>query len=216
LSTPGLLPGLVYDGPADAPLTIALAHGAGAPMESPFMAAFARGLAARGLRAARFEFPYMAARRATGVKKPPDRAPVLLDAWRAVVREIGGADLVIGGKSMGGRIASMVAAEMEDAGTGVRGLVCLGYPFHAPGKPANADRLRHLAGLRTPTLICQGTRDTLGGYDDVRDYALSPAIQVHWLDDGDHGFKPRKASGLTEEGNWGSAMDAIAAFAGRL
>ncbi len=209
-------PPLLFDGPDDAPLTVALAHGAGAPMESPFMTAFAEGLAAEGYRAARFEFPYMTERRKTGVKKPPDRATVLMDTWRAVIGELGGDGLVIGGKSMGGRIATMIAADMEDAGTGIRGVVALGYPFHGPGKPMNPDRLAHLENLKTPSLFCQGTRDTLGSRDDVETYALSEAIAFHWLDDGDHGFKPRKASGLTEEGNWDSAISAIARFLGGL
>ena len=209
-------PPLLLDGPDDAPLTIVLAHGAGAPMDSTFMAAFAEELAAEGYRAARFEFSYMAERRRTGTKKPPDRAHVLLDTWRAVIGELGGGGLVIGGKSMGGRIASMIAAEMEDAGTGVRGLVCLGYPFHGPGRPMNPDRLAHLENLKTPALICQGARDTLGNAEDVAGYALSPAISVHWLEDGDHGFKPRQASGLTEDGNWRSAIGAIVRFLGAL
>ena len=158
----------------------------------------------------------MAGRRRTDTKKPPDRAHVLLDTWRAVIGELGGDGLVIGGKSMGGRIASMIAAEMEDAGTGVRGLVCLGYPFHGPGRPMNPDRLAHLENLKTPALICQGARDTLGNAEDVAGYALSPAIFVHWLEDGDHGFKPRQASGLTEDGNWRSAIGAIVRFLGAL
>jgi predicted alpha/beta-hydrolase family hydrolase len=185
-------------------------------MDSTFMAAFAEVLAAEGYRAARFEFPYMGERRRTGTKKPPDRAHVLLETWRAVIGELGGDGLVIGGKSMGGRIASMIAAEMEDAGTGVRGLVCLGYPFHGPGRPMNPDRLAHLENLKTPALICQGARDTLGNAEDVAGYALSPAIFVHWLEDGDHGFKPRQASGLTEDGNWRSAIGAIVRFLGAL
>jgi len=208
-------PEFLFDGPADAPLTVALAHGAGAPMESPFMNAFAEGLAAHGHRVARFEFPYMAERRLTGKKKPPDRATVLLETWRAVIAQLGPANLVIGGKSMGGRIASMVVHEMESARgglPGVAGLVCLGYPFHGPGKPAAPERLGHMATLATPTLICQGTRDTLGNAREVGGYALSAAVRVHWLEDGDHGFKPRKASGLTEAGNWADAIEAIQAF----
>ncbi len=204
-------PQILFDGPTDAPLTVALAHGAGAPMDSPFMATFAEGLAARGFRAARFEFPYMVRRRETGTKRPPDRGPVLLDTWKAVIAELGPGNLVIGGKSMGGRIASMVADE-----TGVRGLACLGYPFHGPGKPMNPDRLAHLETLGTPALFCQGTRDSLGSAEDVAGYTLSRAITMHWLQDGDHGFKPRKASGLTGEGNWTDAIDAIVRFLGRL
>ena len=203
-------PDLVFDGPPEAPLTIALAHGAGAPMDSPFMAAFAEGLAAQGFRTTRFEFPYMAERRRSGVKRPPDRAPVLLAAWHAVIAALGPGRLVIGGKSLGGRIASLVADE-----TGVRGLVCLGFPFHAPGRPAT-ERIRHMANLATPTLILQGARDTLGNADEVAGYDLAPAVRVHWLADGDHGFKPRKGSGRTEAQNWDEAIAALADFVGGL
>jgi len=209
------MPSIIYNGPQGknkhAPLTVALAHGAGAPMDSPFMVAFAEGLADAGFRAARFEFPYMVDRRETGIKKPPNRASILLEAWRAVINEIGADKLVIGGKSMGGRIASMVADEM-----GVRGLVCLGYPFHGPGKPMNPDRLAHLEGLKTPALFCQGTRDTLGSRDDVDTYALSGAISLNWLEDGDHGFKPRVKSGFTEAEHWQNSMRAIVQFLGRV
>lgn len=201
------LPEFLFDGPADAAVTVVLAHGAGAPMDSPFMVAFAEGLAARGLRVARFEFPYMTQRRATGKKRQPDRAPVLEATWLNVIDHLGANKLVIGGKSMGGRIASMVA----DA-AGVRGLVCLGYPFHPPGKPEKT-RTAHLAELRTPTLILQGTRDSLGNAEAVAGYTLSPAIRLHWLEDGDHGFKPRKASGRTKAGNWAEAIEALADFA---
>ena len=195
-------------------LTICLAHGAGAPMDSPFMAAMADGLAAHGFRVVRFEFPYMAARRTGGPKRPPDRAPVLLDRWRAVIAALGRDSLVIGGKSMGGRFASMVAADLEREGTPVRGLVCLGYPFHAPGQaPDKAEaRIAHLRGLETPTLICQGSRDPFGTREQVPAYRLPPSIRLHWLEDGDHGFKPRQASGRTEAQNLAQAVDAMAAF----
>ena len=206
---------IVFSGPKSAPLTVALAHGAGAPMDSPYMDAFAEGLAARGLRCARFEFPYMAQRRDDGKKRPPNPARVLLATWRAVIDEIGRDNLVIGGKSMGGRMASMVAADLESEGTPVRGVVCLGYPFHPPGKP---DKLRteHLETLKTKTLICQGTRDPFGTEADVPGYPLSKAIRLMWLADGDHGFKPRKASGRTEAQNWDAALDAIQAFCAKL
>src|SRR5947209_5742628 len=144
---------LLFTGPAQAARTLALAHGAGAGMDTAFMEAFAMGLADRGLRVARFEFPYMAERRKSGKKRPPDREPVLREAWLEVVEQLGADGLLIGGKSMGGRIASLIADQAN-----VAGLVCLGYPFHPVGKP---DRLRvgHLRALRTPTLILQGTRD---------------------------------------------------------
>jgi hypothetical protein len=194
------------DGPPEAPATVILAHGAGAGMDSPAMTAFAEGLAAAGLHAVRFEFPYMQRRRESGKRGGPDRAPVLLESWRQVIDGFDREQLIIGGKSMGGRIASMVA---DDAG--VRGLVCLGYPFHPPGRPEKL-RTEHLAGLRTPTLIVQGTRDPFGDAEEVPGYELSPAITVHWLEDGDHSFKPRKSSGQTLEQNLEEAIAAIVAF----
>ena len=199
-------PHLLFDGPEDGPL-LALAHGAGAPMDSTFMNAFARGLGEKGLRVARFEFPYMRLRRETGKSKPPDREPALREAWLQVIAELGGGEkLVIGGKSMGGRMASLVADE-----AGVRGLVCLGYPFHPVGKP---DRLRtaHLAALRTPTLIVQGTRDAFGTPEEVSGYELSPAIRIIWLEDGDHSWKPRASSGRTEKQNLAEGVEAVAEF----
>jgi len=200
-------PKLLIDGPKDAPWTIALAHGAGAPMDSPFMSIMAQGLAKRGYRVARFEFPYMAARRTGGRRGAPDREPVLRETWLAVVEALGRERLIIGGKSMGGRIASMVADE-----AGVAGLVCLGYPFHPVGKPTQL-RVKHLEDLKTPTLILQGERDPFGGRDDVATYKLSRAIRVHWLTDGDHSFKPRKSSGVTEAQNLETAIAEIDKFA---
>ena len=171
------------------------------------MAAVASGLGGHGIRVVRFEFPYMARRRSEGRKAPPDRAPVLLETWRQVIAELGPAGrLVIGGKSMGGRMASLVADE-----TGVAGLLVFGFPFHAPGKDA-ADRIGHLAALATPTLIVQGTRDTLGSRQEVAGYALSPAVRLHWIEDGDHSLKPRKASGLSPEEAMTQAVDAAAGF----
>lgn len=192
--------------------TLILAHGSGAPMDSPFMATLAAAIAAAGVRVLRFEFPYMAARRAGGSKRPPDRAPVLLDAWREAVAASGVRPerLVIGGKSLGGRIASLVADEL-----GVRGLVCLGYPFHPPGKPEKL-RTEHLEQLATPALILQGERDPFGTTDDVATYTLAPTIEVEWLPDGDHSFKPRVRSGRTEADNLGAAADAVTAFVKRL
>jgi predicted alpha/beta-hydrolase family hydrolase len=194
-------------GPASPKFTVILAHGAGAPMDSAFMEAMADGLAARGIRVVRFEFPYMAERRASGKKRPPDRAPVLLDHWRQVIASFPDRGrLLIGGKSMGGRMASMIADEM-----GVAGLVCIGYPFQPPGT-SGKPRTEHLKGLVTPTLILQGTRDPFGGRDEVAGYELSPAITLHWIEDGDHDLKPRKASGRTSAETEAEAVDKIAEF----
>jgi predicted alpha/beta-hydrolase family hydrolase len=198
----------LFDGPVDAALTVVLAHGAGAPMNTPFLNSVARGLAVGGYRVARFEFPYMRARRDTGRKGgAPDREPILRNSWTEVVEKLGGGGrLVIGGKSMGGRIASMVADEV-----GARGLVCLGYPFHPPGRPEKL-RTKHLETLATPALVVQGTRDPFGTAEDVAGYRLSPAIRVVWLEDGDHSWKPRAASGRTEAQNMADAVAAIREF----
>jgi uncharacterized protein len=200
-------PEIRFDGPADAASLVALTHGAGAPVDDPFLEGIARALAARRVRVARFEFPYMRARREDGHRRPPDREPVLRATWEAAVHALGGGPrLVIGGKSMGGRIASLVADAL-----GARGLVCLGYPFHPPGRPART-RTAHLARLRTPTLIVQGTRDPFGLRDEVAGYALAPGIRVVWIADGDHSLRPRRSSGRTVEENLAEAAEAVAAF----
>lgn len=182
----------LFDGPEDAAATVLLAHGAGAPMDSPAMSAAARALAETGLRVARFEFSYMAARREGGPAKPPPRAETLVPAYRAVVAALDArGPLFIGGKSMGGRVASMAVDELR-AEERVAGLLCLGYPFHPPGRPGSP-RTAHLAQMRAPALICQGTRDPFGTREEVSGYDLSPSIEVFWLEDGDHDLRPRKA-----------------------
>jgi len=157
----------------------------------------------------------MAARRA-GQRRPPPRAETLIPEYRAAVDALGAVGpLIIGGKSMGGRVASMAADELHAAGR-VAGLLCLGYPFHPPGKP---DQLRtaHLAGLETPTLICQGTRDEFGTRDEVAGYALSDRIELLWLEDGDHDLKPRKGvSGFTAADHLKTVAAAVSDWAGRI
>ncbi len=186
-----------------------LAHGAGAPMDSPFMQRMAELLAERGVGVLRFEFPYMAERRRSGGKRPPNPQAQLLECWREVyrlVREQVSGPLAVGGKSMGGRMASLLADELEaDA------LVCLGYPFHAAGKPEKP-RVAHLAELRTPTLIVQGERDALGGRERVGGYSLSPSIEIQWLETADHDLKPLKASGFSHEQHLQRAAQVVADF----
>ena len=197
----------LFDGPEDASITLVLAHGAGAPMNSTFMNVVARGVAGGGIRVARFEFPYMREQPQGGSRRAPDTGAVLKQTWLAAIAHLGGAGrLVIGGKSLGGRIASMVADE-----AGVRGLVCLGYPFHPPGKPGHL-RTKHLETLRTPALIVQGTRDALGSREDVAAYRLSSSIRFVWIEDGDHSFKPRKSSGRTEAQNLSEAIVRVQEF----
>lgn len=194
------------NGPLDSRTTLILAHGAGAPMDTPFMETVAKGVAAAEIRVLRFEFPYMARRRKDQRRRPPDRQPVLLDCWRSVFASVGSGRVAIGGKSMGGRMASLVADEI-----GAAALICLGYPFHPPGKP---DRLRteHLQEMTTPTLILQGERDPFGTRLEVAGYALADSIRVHWLEDGNHDLAPRKKSGRTPEQNLSETVETIAGF----
>ncbi|HEV2899134.1 MAG TPA: alpha/beta fold hydrolase [Pseudaminobacter sp.] len=208
------MPDFLFNGPADARTTILLAHGAGAPMDSAWMNAFAERLAAINIRVARFEFSYMASRRTGDGRKPPPRAETLLSEYRAAVEQIGPAPkLFIGGKSMGGRVASMVAdALFRDEK--IAGLVCLGYPFHPPGSPEKL-RTAHLEKLSAPALICQGERDPFGTKEEVAGYKLSPAISLFWLEDGDHDLKPRKDSGATAKGNLDAAAERVAEWVAR-
>jgi predicted alpha/beta-hydrolase family hydrolase len=201
----------LIDGPEDAAITYAFAHGAGGAMDTPFMTTVARALGARGIRVVRFEFPYMAARRTGGKRGAPDRQPVLLASWRDVVEKLGNRErLFIGGKSMGGRMATMAADEL-----GVRGVVCFGYPFHPPGQPAKV-RTAHLETLSTPMLVLQGERDPFGNRADVATYLLSPSIQIDWLPDGDHSLKPRASAGVTEKENLAGAVATAEAFMARM
>lgn len=178
----------LFDGPAKARHSILLAHGAGAPMDSPAMNAIAKSLAEAGCRVARFEFGYMASRRTSSGRKPPPRAETLCPEYVGAIAALKArGSLIVGGKSMGGRVASMIADEQHAAG-----LLCLGYPFHPVGKPSQL-RTAHLARLKTPTLIVQGTRDPFGTRDEVAGYELSKAIEMLWLEDGDHDLRPRKA-----------------------
>ncbi|VVO11633.1 alpha/beta family hydrolase [Pseudomonas fluorescens] len=191
------------------PRTLILAHGAGAPMDSGFMHDMAARLAGHGVNVLRFEFPYMAQRRLDGGKRPPNPAPKLLECWRevyALVRRHVAGRLAIGGKSMGGRMASLLADELAaDA------LVCLGYPFYAVGKPEKP-RVAHLAELKTPTLIVQGERDALGNRAAVEGYELVPSIEVYWLAAADHDLKPLKVSGFSHEQHLQSAAEKVAGF----
>lgn len=174
---------------------ILLAHGAGAPMDSPFMNQVAAGLAAGKVEVIRFEFPYMQKRRADGKRRPPDRQPKLLAYLLQLIEQFATDEvpLWIAGKSMGGRMASMLAEHDRVAGCFV-----YGYPFYARGKQ-DAPRIAHLQQALKPIHIFQGTRDAMGCRELVDQYSLSTAVSLHWLEDGDHDLKPRKLSGLTQD-----------------
>jgi len=187
----------LIDGPTSAPATVLLAHGAGAPMDSPFLDTIATGLAAQGWRVVRFEFPYMARQREGASRGAPDRLPKLLDRFREQVGlEAGGPPLVLAGKSLGGRVATVLLEEVAASGAPRAGL-CFGYPFHPPGKP---ERLRtaHLQTLKLPTLIVQGERDPFGRREEVEGYGLAPSIRLAWIPEADHSLRPTRRSGLDE------------------
>jgi predicted alpha/beta-hydrolase family hydrolase len=199
------------------PLLI-IAHGAGADSQSDFMTDMASRIADEGIYVVRFDFPYMIKRQEDGKKRPPDRAPKLIAAWQDIIADLA-RPCVIGGKSMGGRIASMVANDAEiDNSEGVdaliKGCTSLGYPFHPPGKPEK-ERTSHLQTLRKPLLMVQGTRDTMGTKDDVAGYTLDEGIEFVWLEDGNHDLKPRKATGVTYEEHLDRTAKAVATFVKR-
>jgi hypothetical protein len=212
-------PELLRAGPADAATVLLLAHGAGAPMTSPFLETFAALLADRAIATVRFEFAYMAARCTGGRRRPPSRAEALVDEYRAAAAGAAmglrsGQQLIIGGKSMGGRVASLVADELYERRI-ASALVVLGYPLHPSGKP---DRLRiaHLERLQCPALMIQGERDPFGTRAEIEALRLPATIRWHWAGDGDHDLGPRGGPGITRRGNLVAAADAVAAFAATL
>lgn len=204
VETPAGPVSVLTDGPSGSPTVVILAPGAGADMRAEFMQVFAEGLAALDMRVVRFNFAY-----AEQGRKAPDRQPVLEATYRAVVEHVRANmspdKLVIGGKSMGGRIASHVAA----SGTDVDGLVFLGYPLHPPGRP---ERIRdaHLYEVKAPMLFVEGTRDPfcpLDTLEHVRAKITAPTT-LYVVDDGDHSLKVRKSSGRSAPDAWQEAIAA--------
>jgi predicted alpha/beta-hydrolase family hydrolase len=208
---------LIENGVKDGPVYI-FAHGAGADMNSDFITEVVEKWSNKGIRVVRFNFPYMIKRAEDGKRRPPDRMPKLLAAYEAVIKQLN-CPVVIGGKSMGGRISSMLLAENALRETSERlpilGSACLGFPFHAPKKDSK-DRLDHLKELTQPLLIVQGTRDALGTQEEVNEYIrakkINASIQLRWLEDGDHNLKPRKASGFSYQQHIDNAIDQTAEF----
>jgi uncharacterized protein len=190
-------------------LTLVLGHGAGAPQTSDFMVAFAQALADRGFSTVTFNFPYMEQGR-----RLPDRAPVLEAAFRAVIAAVRDrADaarnrLVIGGKSLGGRMASHVAAAGLE---GLAGLVFLGYPLHPPAQPERL-RAEHLARIREPMLFVQGSRDAFGTPEELAPLLapLGPAVRIHVVEGGDHSFAVRKRGPVPQAQVFARVQDEIA------
>jgi predicted alpha/beta-hydrolase family hydrolase len=191
---------------------LVLGHGAGAGQRSGFMVEAGRQLSSRGIVVATFDFPYIAAGR-----KSPDKAPVLEEAWRSAIKEARAHDalaalpLFIGGKSMGGRISSHVAAQGVE---GVSGLVFLGYPLHPPGRPQQR-RDAHLPAIAQPMLFVQGSRDEFGTAAEIRELLprLNPQAQLFEVVDGDHSFKVRvKTTGKKQEAVLTEIFDRVEAF----
>jgi predicted alpha/beta-hydrolase family hydrolase len=200
------------DGKTNAPLArLILAHGAGAGKHHDFMQAMASQLTGHNIEVVLFNFPYMQTMMETGKRRPPDKAEKLLSHFAALIDEVAkiqtSVPTFIGGKSMGGRMATMVLDESES----IIGAIAFGYPFHPPGKPEKL-RTAHLETLKKPLLILQGERDTFGTKDEVSAYALSSTIAVSYLTDGDHSFKPRKQSGFTLETHIECAAKSTADF----
>ena len=198
------------DTPAQPVATIILAHGAGAGAESEFMVDMAAQLAALNINVVRFNFEYMVTIKATGKRRPPDKMLKLETCFQSVIASVKNKwpdlPLFLGGKSMGGRVATLILEQSEALGA-----IALGYPFHPPGKPEKL-RTEHLLPLQKPLLIIQGERDTFGRREEVESYGLPAAIQTAYLADGDHSFKPRKASGLTQGEHIQSAAELSLAF----
>jgi uncharacterized protein len=199
-----------YQGPKrGADRAVLLAHGAGADMNAATLTTVADALAAAKVPSLRFNFPYKAAGR-----RSPDRPPVLEAAVREAAAELARVSkvpakrIVFGGRSMGGRIGSIVAAD-----DGALGLVLLGYPLHPPGR-ATQLRVEHFPRLRMPALFVSGTRDAFGTPDELRRETkkIRGKVSFHWIETGDHGFKPLKSSGLTVDGVLADAASAVVAF----
>ena len=201
---------VAYQGPKrGADRAVLLAHGAGADMTAATLTTVADALAAAKIPSLRFNFPYKAAGRHS-----PDRPPVLEASVREAAAELARMAkvplerVVYGGRSMGGRIGSMVAAD-----DGALGLVLLGYPLHPPGK-ATQLRVEHFPRLRMPALFVSGTRDPFGSPDELKRETkkIRGRVTFHWIDTGDHGFKPLKSSGLTVNGVLADAASAVVSF----
>jgi uncharacterized protein len=187
------------------PPVLVLGHGAGAPQSHPFMVDVAAGLAARGVEVVTFDFVYTEKRR-----RAPDKPALLEGCYSAVVEAVrarsGGRPLLLGGKSMGGRIASQIAPRHP----GLAGLVFLGYPLHPPGKP-EAQRAKHLGAIDAPMLFVQGSRDAFGTPDELRPILRAlKAAELFVVDGGDHSFRVPKKSGASQADVMTRVMDEVA------
>ncbi len=193
-----------------------LAHGPSKGMASPFMETIAKGVVAAGVRVVRFHFPYMEDTLQTGKEKPVNQRRILKKCFSEVIthciekERCSSKYIIIGGKSMGARIASIVADEHK-----VAGVICLGYPFHPLEKPEKF-RIKHLRNIQTPTLICQGERDQFGTREEVQQQILSKSVKFHWLEKCDHNFRPSRRSNRTLDENLEDVIHACNNFINHL
>jgi hypothetical protein len=200
-----------------------LAHGAGAGCDHPFFEQLVQYLNQQQLSVVLFDFPYMQKRKLLGTKRPPDRLPILLSHYHQIIellmQEFVNIPVLIGGKSMGSRVAATLLSSEEfqqsTAYQSIAGLVCLGYPFHPIGKPENL-RLQPLQQLKKPTLIVQGERDKLGDKPEVVQYHLPEQVMIHWLAAADHDLKPLKLSGYSHQQHLATAATVIRHFVEQL
>lgn len=193
-----------------------LSHGAGAGIDSDFMVDITHQLNDVGLKTIPFNFPYMDIMKETGKRRPPDRMPKLIESFRQKIVEVSKKypekKIIIGGKSMGGRVASLVTVELESIKPKtIEACICLGFPFHPP-KKLDKYRGEHLVDIKTPTLILQGERDPMGTNKEVKNYDFSPLVTVKAIPDGDHSFKPRVKSGYTLAQNISLCISTIRTF----
>ncbi|MDA1127677.1 MAG: dienelactone hydrolase family protein [Chloroflexi bacterium] len=182
--------------------TFVYAPGAGSNIEDPFGQFLSLRLACEGITTVRFQFPYMEAG-----KRPPDRPPLLQETWRAAIRvaRSDNGKLIVGGRSMGGRVASQVVSQ----GTQVDGLALFAYPLHAPAKPT-VWRDEHLPDIGVPTFFCSGDRDNFASPNELNTVTSKiPNPTVHILSGADHGFAVLKASGRSRQDVWDDALEAI-------
>ncbi|WP_395174365.1 alpha/beta family hydrolase [Roseibium alexandrii] len=198
--------------------TLLLAHGAGAPMDSTFMEKLAGALAENRIASARFEFAYMAGRRTGGPKKPPPKADKLIGEFQTALQKLmseAEGPLLVGGKSMGGRVAAMLSGG-GSLPSRVKGVGCFGYPFHPTGKPDVEWRLSPLQEAKRPVIILQGDRDPFGNQSEIAEITLPTSVTLTYLEDGNHDFGPRGKSPATLDGNINAAAQAVAEFAAGL
>jgi hypothetical protein len=196
----------IINGKKSSKHTIILAHSAGESMSSEFMNYFSENLSDIGFYCIRFQFPFMTKQVKEEKKYPPDKLQILVNTWNSVLKIFDRKKIIIGGKSMGGRVATLIADSQN-----VNGVIALGYPFiSTTGNIKN--RIEHLKNIKTPTLICQGENDKLGKKEFIDKLQLSKNIKLHWIKESNHSLVPLKRSGKTSKECWNECIIEIKNF----